>query len=118
MTGLQLADLGEFAFLTDLLSRQLLISSGVPGVYGCGPVFDDILTAVDRSIGRAGAADSPEQLRFPPLLPRRHLELHGYLASFPHLAGSVFAFSGGGEIEATQQAGRPLVTRTGASSRR
>ncbi len=103
MVSLPIDDLEESAFLTELLSRQLLISSGVPGIYGCGPVFDDVLTAVDHWIGRAGAVDSPEHLRFPPLLPRHHLELHGYLASFPHLAGSVFAFTGG-EIEAARQA--------------
>ena len=33
-------------------------------------------------------------MRFPPLLPRRQLETSGYLHSFPHLAGSVFAFEG------------------------
>jgi seryl-tRNA synthetase len=32
---------------------------------------------------------------FPPLLPRQQLESSGYLGSFPHLAGTVFAFDGG-----------------------
>ena len=46
-----------------------------------------------------GSAQRPphrgaERLRFPPLLPRRQLETSGYLNSFPHLAGTVYSFSG------------------------
>jgi seryl-tRNA synthetase len=36
------------------------------------------------------------------VLPRRHLEDVGYLKSFPHLAGSIFAFEGG-EADALRQ---------------
>ena len=57
---------------------------------------------VGEMVSRAGAGDDPEQLRFPPLLPRRDLETVGYLKSFPHLAGSIFAFSGS-EREAAEQ---------------
>jgi seryl-tRNA synthetase len=46
--------------------------------------------------------DGPEILRFPPLLPRRQLESSGYLKSFPHLAGSIFAFDGD-EAQAHEQ---------------
>jgi seryl-tRNA synthetase len=45
-------------------------------------------------VTRAAAAESPEQISFPPLIPRRDLETVGYLKTFPHLAGSVFSFEG------------------------
>jgi seryl-tRNA synthetase len=56
-------------------------------------------------VTRVAAADGPESMRFPPLLPRRQIETTGYLHSFPQLVGSVFAFEGG-EAEAAEQAAR------------
>jgi seryl-tRNA synthetase len=44
-------------------------------------------------------------MRFPPLLPRYQIETNGYLASFPHLAGSVFSFDGS-DAEALELEGR------------
>ena len=49
--------------------------------------------------------------------PRAQLETSGYLASFPHLAGSVFAFDGDERGAASRSSAR-RATRTGASSRR
>ncbi len=91
------------AFLAALLERSLLIDSGVPGVYGRGEHFERIRWAVDRLITRAAADDAPEHMAFPPLLPRRDLETIGYLKSFPHLAGSVFAFAGSEQDAAAQE---------------
>ncbi len=82
------------AYLDALVDRGLLIPSGVPGVYGRGADFEAVRTGVDALVTRAGAGDAAEQLRFPPVLPRRQLESTGYLKSFPHLAGSIFAFEG------------------------
>ena len=90
------------AFLTELLDAGLLIATGVHGVYGRGGAFEDVWLRFDELIGRLAQADEPEILRFPPLLPRRQLEDSGYLKSFPHLAGSIFAFQGG-EPEAAEQ---------------
>ena len=92
-------------FLGELFASGLLIASGVAGVYGHGQVFDEVLAAVDGWVARSGARDMPEQLRFPPLLPRHHLEAYGYLESFPHLAGTVFGFDGS-EAQALTQADR------------
>jgi seryl-tRNA synthetase len=89
-------------FLADLLEAGLLIDSGVPGVYGRSEDFERVRTAFDGLITAAVAAERPERLAFPPVLPRRRIEEIGYLKSFPHLAGSVFAFEGG-EEEATAQ---------------
>jgi seryl-tRNA synthetase len=82
------------SFLNELLDSRLLIETGVPGVYGRGGDFEEVHLRVARMITRAGAPDRPERISFPPLLPRRDLETVGYLKSFPHLAGSIFAFSG------------------------
>ncbi len=60
---------------------------------------------LDALLSVPAAARSAETLSFPPLLPRRRLEEAGYLANFPHLAGSVYAFEGN-EAAATVQAKR------------
>jgi seryl-tRNA synthetase len=82
------------AFLRELAEHGLLIPSGVPGVYGRGAVFEDVRERFDALVSRAAADEGAETLRFPPVLPRRQLEDVEYLKSFPHLAGSVFAFEG------------------------
>ena len=46
-----------------------------------------------------------ERMAFPPVMPRAQLEAIGYLGSFPHLAGSIFAFAGD-EKQAAEQAER------------
>jgi seryl-tRNA synthetase len=92
----------QLAFLQELLDGRLLIETSVPGVYGRGGDFEGVRTRVAGMITRAGAGDRPEQLSFPPVLPRRDLERVGYLKSFPHLAGSIFAFEGS-ESQAAEQ---------------
>ncbi len=91
--------------LRELLDRRLLIASGVPGVYGRGGDFEQVREGVAALVTRAALAEEPEQLRFPPILPRRDLERIEYLKSFPHLAGSIFAFEGT-EAQAAEQYGR------------
>ncbi len=92
-------------FLRELLSAGLLIESGVPGIYGHSATFEDVRERLDARLSGEAAARGAERLRFPPLLPRRQLESSGYLNSFPHLAGSVYAFDGS-ESEASQQSER------------
>jgi seryl-tRNA synthetase len=89
-------------FLDELLESRVLIDTGVPGVYGRGDDFERVRVGVAGMISHAGLADDPEQLRFPPVIPRRDLETVGYLKSFPHLAGSIFGFAGD-EAQATEQ---------------
>jgi hypothetical protein len=85
---------GEEEFLERLVARRLLVPSGVAGVYGRGRYFEEVALAFDALITRETAPDDAEFVRFPPVLPRHDLETSGYLASFPHLAGSVFGFAG------------------------
>jgi len=92
----------QAAFLAELLDRGLLLQSGVPGLYGRNGDFEDVREGLADLVTRAVAPENPERLRFPPILPRRDLETVGYLKSFPHLAGSIFAFTGTEEQAATQ----------------
>jgi seryl-tRNA synthetase len=95
----------ETAFLDALVEHGLLLATGVPGVYGRNGTFEGVLLAFDGLITRETKADGAEVVRFPPVLPRDHLETTGYMSSFPHLAGSVFSFSGG-EAEALELGNR------------
>jgi seryl-tRNA synthetase len=105
MTEVRQATSAEAAFRDELIARDLLIASGVPGLYGRGPQFEQIRHGFDMLVTREAEADGAQSLRFPPLLPRRDLEAIGYLSSFPHLAGSVFGFEGS-EADAAVQAER------------
>lgn len=102
MPGALPATPDQAALLAELVARRLLIETGVAGVYGRGGEFEDVRERVGAIVTRAAAPEDPEQLRFPPLLPRRDLETVGYLKSFPHLAGSIYAFEGT-EAEAAEQ---------------
>jgi seryl-tRNA synthetase len=95
----------QAAFLAELIEHGLLIASGVPGVYGHGSTFEDVRSRLDQRLSAEARARGAEPLRFPPVLPRRQLESSGYLSSFPHLAGSLYAFDGD-ERQARDQAER------------
>jgi seryl-tRNA synthetase len=99
------ATAAQAVFLEELIASGLIVAMGVPGVYGHGSSFEDVRDRLDRLLTREAASRGAERLRFPPLLPRRHLEGSGYLSSFPHLAGSVYAFEGS-ESQATRQSER------------
>jgi len=93
-TEVRAASDDQAAFLAELIERGLLIESGVPGLYGHGAAFEDVRTRLEATLTREAVARGAERLRFAPVLPRRHLEQSGYLASFPHLAGTVYGFDG------------------------
>jgi seryl-tRNA synthetase len=105
MPEVRLAAGDEAAFRDELLDAGVFLASGVPGLYGRSALFEEIRMRFDAAVTRVAAADDPESMRFPPLLPRRQIETTGYLHSFPQLVGSVFAFEGG-EAEAAEQAAR------------
>ena len=93
-TGVRAASADQAEFLAQLIERGLLLESGVPGIYGHGAEFEDARMRLDALLTREASSRGAVRLRFPPLLPRRQLERSGYLASFPHLAGTVYAFDG------------------------
>jgi seryl-tRNA synthetase len=94
MPGPRPASPDQEALLAALLERGLLIATGVQGIYGRSGDFEQIREGVAALVTRAGSGEAPEQVRFPPVMPRRDLETVGYLKSFPHLAGSIFSFDG------------------------
>ena len=83
-------------FLAELTDARLLLPSGVPGVFGRGARFGELVGAIEDLITRRSVDDgvTVERVAFPPVMPRRELEEIGYLASFPHLAGTIFSFTG------------------------
>ncbi|HXX66613.1 MAG TPA: amino acid--[acyl-carrier-protein] ligase [Polyangiaceae bacterium] len=78
----------------DLVRHKLIIPVGVPGIFGRGPVFEDVLRRFDALISRIAEGDGAQVMTFPPALDRKVLERSEFLDSFPQLAGSVFSFSG------------------------
>lgn len=85
----------EDSYLEGLVSAGLLFSTTALGIYGRGVAFEQVVVGVDTLVTRDTADDGAEVVRFPPVLPSADLETSGYLSSFPHLAGSVFSFTGG-----------------------
>jgi hypothetical protein len=61
--------------LDALVAAGHLIPSGVPGVYGRGSDFEAIRVGLDAHVTRVATAagETPETLRFPPVLPRKQL---------------------------------------------
>ncbi len=101
----------EKAFYDDLVSAKLVIPSGVPGVFGRGAVFEDVIERFNQLITRVAADDGAERMLFPPTLSRRVFEQSGFLDSFPQLAGSVWSFEGSDaqhkELSARVHEGKP-----------
>ncbi len=95
------------AFMAELVGNGLLLESGVPGIYGHSEIFEAIRLRLDARLSSEASQRGAERLRFPPLIPRRQLESSGYLSSFPHLCGTVYAFEGT-EAQASEQGERAL----------
>jgi seryl-tRNA synthetase len=81
-------------FYRDLVKHKLIIPVGVQGAFGRGAVFEDVLHRFDDLVTRTAKGDGAEVMAFPPILDRAVFEKSEYLDSFPHLAGTVFSFSG------------------------
>jgi seryl-tRNA synthetase len=95
----------------DLVAHKHIIPVGVPGIFGRGAVFEDVLRRFGTLLSRISAGDGAEVMLFPPTLDRRVLEKSEYLDSFPNLAGTVFGFSGkdadAAEMSGAVREGRP-----------
>lgn len=99
------ASADQAEFLRELLDHRLLIATGVPGVYGHGSGFEEARERLEWRLNAEAIGRGAERMQFPPVIPRHQLEQSGYLGSFPHLAGTVFSFSGD-EGQAAQQGER------------
>ena len=103
----------------DLVKAGHIIPVGVQGIFGRGPIFEDVLRQFDHLVTRIAKDDGAERMSFPPCLDRKVLEKSEFLDSMPHLAGSIFSFSGTDaqhqELSARVHAGQPwqdLLTAT------
>jgi seryl-tRNA synthetase len=81
------------AFRDALVERGLLIPSTVPGVFGRGPVFHDLMVRVERMLDPTCREPGTTAVHFPAITPREVLRKTGYMESVPQLCGSVHAFT-------------------------
>jgi seryl-tRNA synthetase len=84
-------------FYDALVEHDLIIPVGVPGAFGRGAVFEDVLRRFDGVVSRVAKDDGAEHMLFPPIIDRRVFEKSEFMDSFPQLAGSVFSFAGNDE---------------------
>jgi seryl-tRNA synthetase len=84
-------------FRDELVEAELLVPMGIDGLYGRGPVFEQIVDGIDTVVRRKGQAvhgSSATRLRFPPVFAREAFEITDYIASFPNLTGAISTFAG------------------------
>jgi seryl-tRNA synthetase len=82
------------SFYDGLLEHGLIVPAGVPGVFGRGAVFEDVLERFNGLISALSKDDGADFYTFPPVIDRSILERVHYLDSFPHLCGAVHSFFG------------------------
>jgi seryl-tRNA synthetase len=88
------SDFSAERLYNDLVEHKHIIPVGVPGIFGRGAIFEDVLRRFDGLVSRVAEKDGAVVMAFPPTLDRKVLERSEFLDSFPQLAGSVFSFTG------------------------
>jgi seryl-tRNA synthetase len=82
------------SFYDELVQHRLIVPAGVPGAFGRGAVFEDVLEHFNALVSRVARNDNAEVYTFPPIIDRQLLERVHYLDSFPHLCGAIHSFFG------------------------
>jgi len=82
------------SFHAGLVEHGLIVPVGVPGAFGRGAVFEDVLERFNGLVSQVARDDGAEVYTFPPVIDRQVLEKVHYLDSFPHLCGAVHSFFG------------------------
>jgi len=80
--------------LRGLLDHGLLISTGAPGLWGKGDVFERVVAGIERAIDAETESDGATRVRYPPVVRRTDFDRSEFLKSFPQLAGAIHAFDG------------------------
>jgi seryl-tRNA synthetase len=93
-----------------LIENRYLLASGVPGVFGRGPVMHDLLRRLEALIDVLCKDERLERVNFPPIMPREVMRRTGYMENFPQLCGSIHSFTG----DERQHA--PLLERVNAGA--
>ena len=99
-------DLKEF--YDGLVQHGLIVPVGVPGAFGRGALFEEVLERFNALVSELARADGAESYTFPPVISRAVLERVKYLESFPHLCGAVYSFFG------DEERAKTLAARAGA----
>jgi seryl-tRNA synthetase len=81
-------------FTKGLVENGLIVPTRVPGTFGRGAVFEDVLARFDAAVMALAKDDEAEFFVFPPVIDRTIIEKTSYLDSFPNLAGTVSSFFG------------------------
>jgi len=81
-------------YLASLVKHGVLIPGNAKGVYGKNSDFEDLVVRLELLLTKLVPRKDVEYLRFPPVMDRSWLVAQGYLAKFPHLLGTIHAFSG------------------------
>jgi seryl-tRNA synthetase len=87
-------DFSPIGLTDDLVAAGHIIPVGAQGIFGRGPVFEDVLKHFDALVSRIASNDGAQQMSFPPCLDRQVLEKSKFLDTLPHLAGTIFSFNG------------------------
>lgn len=78
----------------ELIANNILLPSGVQGVYGLSGIFEGIVEAFESYISRVGKPLKPEVMRFPPVINRQTYLSTDHIETMPDLMGSVHTFKG------------------------
>src|SRR5215467_9457685 len=81
-------------FYDGLVEHGLIVPVRVPGAFGRGAIFEDVLERLNAQLTAISQGDGAELYTFPPVIDRTLIERTDYLDSFPQLAGTVFSFFG------------------------
>jgi seryl-tRNA synthetase len=87
-------DLARMAFRQELFDADVLVPTGVDGVYGRSAAFELVVNGIANSVNRCASADNAVSYRFPPVVTRANYQKSDHLRSFPQLVGSVHSFFG------------------------
>lgn len=87
-------DAQHLAFRQQLFDHKLLFDSGARGVVGRSPQIAALVRGLHQKIDAITAQDFAAKVSFPPVIPRELVRKVGYMDNFPHLCGSVHAFTG------------------------
>src|SRR5260221_5394 len=88
------SDFDPKRFYDDMVAAGLLLPVRVPGAFGRGAKFEDVLQRLDALALGAALGTGAESMMFPPVIDRSIVERTGYMESFPNLCGTVHSFVG------------------------
>ena len=74
----------EEIYLSRLMAARLLLPTSVPGIYGRGARFVQVLEGLERRLTQLGRTESTHVWQCPPILPHTAVEKYSSFPAFPH----------------------------------